>query len=110
MTFTVLQQGDEIRNIHGTARCHSRYHSWKQFWIQKSDKDWPNECRIAGCTKPATDGTHVKVKGRQHYYILPTCHHCNTSKHDEWLRVNAGAIAVPVSAGDTQGDGNCHAK
>ena len=110
MTFIVLQESDEVRNIHGTARCHSRYHSWKEFWIQKSGKHWPNECRIAWCTTAATDGTHVKVKGKQGYYIVPTCHHCNTGRLDQWLRVNAGAIAVRVSPDDTEGDGNCHAK
>ena len=110
MTSIVLQESDEVRNIHGTARCRSRYHSWKEFWIQRSGRNWPNECRIAWCTTAATDGTHVNVRGRQRYYILPTCHHCNTGRRDQWLRVNAGARAVPVSAGDTEGDGNCHAE
>ena len=109
MTFIVLQSGDKVSNIEGTAPCHSRcYQSWKQFWLHKSNRYWPDKCRIAGCTNTATDGAHVMVMGRQKYYILPTCHHCNVNRLDVWLPVNANSVAVLVSASDTEGDGNCY--
>ena len=108
MTFIVLHSGDEVSNIQGTAGCHSRYQSWKQFWINNSNRHWPDECGIARCTNTATDGAHVMVRGRQQYYILPACHHCNVDRLDQWLPVNANAVAVQVSASDTEGDGNCY--
>ena len=109
MTFSVFHSGDEVSIIKGTVPCRShRYQSWKQFWIHKSNRHWPDECRIAGCTNTTTDGAHVMVKARQQLYILPTCHHCNVNRPGRWLPVNVNSVAVLVSESDTEGDGNCY--
>ena len=109
MAIITLRSGDQVSNIEDTAPCHSRYKTWKNFWIQKSDgHEWPNECRIAWCTNTATCGAHVEVKGRKSFYILPTCRSCNAKRPGQWLYGNAKAVAVRVYASDTKGDGNCY--
>ena len=103
MVIIVLQRGDEVSNVSGTNHCRSRsFPSWKQFWLSKSCKDWPDKCRIAYCGNTATDGAHVWIKGLKDQFILPTCNHCNTRRLDQWLTGNSRAIAVPVTESDTK--------
>ena len=70
---------DLLKNIHGTSK--DRYlksDGMKQFWIDKSGRDWPEKCCIKGCNKEATEGSHMKkVMGSSEWYIVPTCHEHN---------------------------------
>lgn len=110
MANVILGNKEKVCNVIGTGTCTTGDGLWKKFWLGKSGKQWLAECCIWGCTNSATDGAHVELKNRSHYYILPMCHTCNTSKLDEWLRVNANSLPAPVLEEDTAGTGNCYRK
>lgn len=103
MVFIVLQRGDKVYNISGTARRRSRYYqSWRQFWINKCNKRWPDKCRICNCVNEATDGAHVEINGMEGEFIFPMCNPCNNTKPQISLTANSRTIAVPVNESDTR--------
>ena len=109
MANVILGNGETVRNVKGTGACRTGDGSWKKFWLRKSGrKIWPEKCCIWGCKDSPTDGAHVELKNKSHYYILPMCHRCNTSKLNQWLRVNANSLAVPVLKEDTTGIEDCY--
>ena len=73
--------------------------NWKVFWCQHTNRNWPNSCRIQGCSGPAEVGAHMWVKQCHQTFIVPTCQRCNKDGiHDfpNWVSVNEGTIAVRV--------------
>ena len=107
MANVTLGNGDQVRNVIGTGACTTSDGSWKNFWLTKSGKGWPEECCIWRCKNSATDGAHVEIFDKRPYYILPMCHTCNTRKLKQWVRANANSLAVPVLKEDTAGPENC---
>ena len=103
MTSVVLTIGDQVSNIAVTAHCRSWNQSWKQFWIHKSHRPWPNECCIDYCTFIATHGAHVIVMGRQENYIVPVCQNCHSTRLYQWVPVKTNTVAVRIFAWDTEG-------
>ena len=114
MSYTTLDKDDQVRNIEGTSQCGPRKSipSWRDYWGEKTKKQWPKECRIKNCTKPARDGGHVYIrKGKtvQGVYIIPLCSSCNNPSNASWMTANAGTAAAKVEKEDTSGDeGTCH--
>lgn len=111
MVAVILNDGASVFNIPGTGRCTTSDGPWKQYWLNRSDRQWPQNCCIRQCTHSATDGAHVKISNNpsrnRNYYILPMCHSCNTGRPDQWLPVNANSKAVLVLQQNTTGPGNC---
>ena len=108
MTIVILNAGESVLNIPGTGRCRTSDGSWKQYWLNKTGGQWPQECCIKQCTKSATVGAHVEISNKTRYYILPMCHSCNTGKLNKWLPVDANSEAVLVLQQNTTGPGNCY--
>lgn len=105
MTWIILRQGQQIKNMEGTAQSHPKKDSWKQTWEAKSGQNWPRQCSLQRCVKPAHDGAHVEVQGRpvahNEAYIIPMCHDCNMSKKN-WSSVKANTVAVKVTRADSK--------
>ena len=110
MANVIFGNEQTVYNLIGTGGCKPKDGSWKKFWKRKSARQWPAECCIWGCKSSPTDGAHVKINGESDYYILPMCHKCNTSKLDQYLRVNANSVAVPVLKEDTDETEKCYKK
>ena len=103
MTPVILNDGESVFNIPGTGPCTTSDGSWKQYWLNRSGRQWPQNCCIKQCTNSATDGAHVKISnnpGDYKNYILPMCHRCNTGRLDQGLPVNANSKAVLVEPGN----------
>ncbi len=111
MPNVLLTENDQVRNIEGTHACAPRgSNSWKQYWLQKTRRVWPQRCRIFGCTNSAYGGGHVHINGYStEVYIIPMCNPCNNPQNNGWMKVNKGALAVKVEEADTSGPaGPCY--
>ena len=107
MTAVIFDDDQTVFNIPGTGPCTTSDGSWKQYWLNRSGRQWPRECCIRQCSNSATDGAHVQIRNMLEYYILPMCHSCNTGRLNQWLPVNANSKAVLVLQQNTAGPGNC---
>lgn len=107
MITVILNDGESVSNISGTGPCRTSDGSWKRYWLNRSDRQWPQECCIKQCTNSATVGAHVQIRNNTRPYILPMCHSCNTGKLNQRLPVNANSKAVLVLQQNTTGPGNC---
>ena len=108
-----LKSGMRVQNIRGTHACLPRgYGSWKKYYIGHDEREWPNTCRIGGCTEPAKGGAHVHKEGEcSCVFIVPMCEIHNTPHKNDWLPVKKGTFLVPVDQGDTKGPaGICYRK
>lgn len=71
--------------------------SWKQHWINITQKQWPEECSVKGCTCKPTLGAHVinsSVKGER---IVPMCDSCNQIEGEFELKDNTSCPSANVS-------------
>jgi hypothetical protein len=85
------------KNKKGTSDRSCNCGTWKQHWINKSGKSWPNECSISGCYNLPTLGAHIihsEVEGEK---IVPACDSCNKLGYEFNLK---GGITL-VSANKT---------
>lgn len=65
------------KNKVGTKDRNCNCGTWKQHWVNYSNKPWPSECSVSGCTNRPTLGAHVinsTVKGER---IAAMCDSCN---------------------------------
>lgn len=51
--------------------------TWKQHWINFSQKSWPSSCSINSCYAPPTLGGHVINPDVDGERIVPLCDSCN---------------------------------
>ena len=105
--MVILTDGQKVKNVRGTGPCTTRDGSWKQYWINRSGRRWPQYYRIKGCRNTASDGAHVKINNMPEYHILPMCHRCNTGKLNRRLTVKSNSKAVEVLHQNTSGPRNC---
>lgn len=112
MVNQVLDSSDKVKNIEGTSVCSQKGSpdSWKDYWLSKSGRQWPDKCQKNGCGDPPTDGAHVKIRGKPGtVYIIPLCDSCNHPDKSDWMPVNKNAKAVSVEKKDTTGpEGICY--
>lgn len=66
--------------------------TWKQHWINFSNKEWPKSCSVKGCTNNATLGAHVINKTVSGEKIVPMCSSCNSQSYEFSLK---GATGIP---------------
>lgn len=51
--------------------------SWKQHWLNFSNKPWPAACSVKGCDNAPTLGAHIYNPDVSGEYIVPMCPECN---------------------------------
>jgi hypothetical protein len=71
---------------------HCQCGSWKQHWINETEKPWPATCSILGCSNKPTVGahiTHTAIKGEK---IVPMCDSCSAAIGTFTLK---GGVTVP---------------
>ena len=104
-----IDRDDLISHVVGSAKDKCKTHSsWKKFWMDHTGRQWPI-CQTHNCSKNATCGAHIFIKGLQrkngYCFILPTCTTCNKvaendwTRHDpvEWESAKLNAVAVVTS-------------
>lgn len=102
MPYILLTEEDIVKNIKCTSSFRPiGYTSWKNYWISKTEKKWPDKCRINGCTETAYGGGHVYVHGSSQCFIIPLCQSCNSAQNTDWMSVNVRTAAVVVEENDT---------
>jgi hypothetical protein len=87
------------KNKRGTSSRSCRCGSWKQHWINNSNKPWPDICSIDGCNNAATLGAHVintNVVGEK---IIPACESCN--KLTSEFNLKGGITLVSANKSET---------
>ncbi len=67
------------KNKKGTAPRSCNCGSWKNHWINGSNKKWPYYCTVAGCTNTAEVGAHVINSDVSGEFIIPMCYSHNNS-------------------------------
>lgn len=84
-----------VRNIRGTADNGGNWlDAWKEF--KGINVSTSIHCGVYGCTKTATDGTHViKTPTGLRQFIVPMCHGHNLT-YDVDLHINDWATPMPV--------------
>lgn len=97
--FIVTQNGDQAKNMECTTRCRPigrGTYNWKQYWISKTENEWPNECIVLNCENEATVGAHVHVNRYppSDVFIIPMCISHNHCSNEVWM---TGWVSTPVS-------------
>ena len=102
----VLNNTDQIANSPDSSKC-STSTSWKEFWTNKTNLQWPANCHVKGCGKSAVHGAHIEISGETNMYIIPMCASCNSSYNKDWMNPNEGTRAAIVYPEDTNGPLYC---
>lgn len=75
--------------------------SWKAYWRHDGDPEaenlmkWPKECSVAGCTRDAEHGAHVRDENGK-VFIVPMCAKDNNPHNKKDMRLNKSTIMVEV--------------
>lgn len=87
-----------LKNIHGTSKeRYKKNDGMKQFWLDKSNREWPNKCCVKGCNSKATEGAHMKkAYGTGEWYIVPTCHDHNIN-YDDFMELDDASNAIKLN-------------
>lgn len=69
-----------VKHLEGSSQWKAKdFDSWKDFWIAKTSKDWPESGTICSCCQKEQEtfvGAHV-IDEKGNKYIYPTCSICN---------------------------------
>lgn len=87
------------KNKNGTGKRKCVCGTWKQHWINFSNKSWPDICSVSDCTNKPTLGVHVinyDVSGEK---IVPMCDSCN--KFDGFFNLRSGVMLVDANKSKT---------
>ncbi|HUI46972.1 MAG TPA: hypothetical protein VL122_13425 [Nitrospirota bacterium] len=85
-------------NKGGTADRACSCGTWKQHWINFSEKAWPASCSVERCSNLPTIGGHVINPSVDGERIVPMCDSCNKLSGTFTLK---GGVSVP-SANQSQ--------
>jgi mannose-6-phosphate isomerase-like protein (cupin superfamily) len=98
MSHLILSNTDDIENIqHKHTPKPVGFSSWKEYWCDQSDEDWPETCRFRGCSNNADGSAHVIVNDDEEFeYIIPMCNVHNSAGFSEIFSVNSGTFAVYI--------------
>lgn len=99
--YIVTEQGDKAKNMECTTECQpiGTGNSWKQYWIGKTQEEWPKECIILDCKKDAVVGAHVHVNrypAPSDVFIIPMCISHNNCSKEDWMRLDPSKRAARV--------------
>jgi len=87
------------KNKNGTAHRNCTCGSWKQHWMNFSNKKWPIVCTVNDCLNAATLGAHVINSSHNNEYIVPMCESCN--KLSSEFSLKDGTICVSANISET---------
>ena len=99
MSYILLTDDDLVKNMkRTTSHKPIANQSWKDYWVYKTGKEWPEKCRIKGCTRSAFGGGHVHIDGYNNFeiFIIPICRSCNNANNTDWMSVNVRTPAAVV--------------
>lgn len=85
-------------NAEGTStQLDSRCGSWKQHYINVTQKPFPAQCSCLDCYSPAHDVCHVinKALSGNKLYIVPLCSRCNHRQGT--FALYPGTVLVEIS-------------
>jgi len=85
------------KNKKGTGNKSCKCGSWKDHWINFSNKVWPDLCSVDGCKKKPTLGAHVinpDVTGEK---IVPMCDSCNKKVGIICLKPNIPIVLANIA-------------
>lgn len=68
---------DNWSNKNGTSDRTCKCGTWKEHWMNFSNKAWPITCSVKGCTNKPTLGAHVINQSVAGEKIIPMCNSCN---------------------------------
>lgn len=89
------------KNKRGTDGRKCKCGSWKQHWINYSNRNWPEKCSIVDCNNKAEEGAHIynsKVSGE---YIVPACCSCNNPNNEDEFELKPGTKLVSANKSET---------
>ena len=86
-------------NKKGTADRACVCGTWKQHWLNYSDKSWPTNCSVEGCSNTPTLGAHIRNSEVTGERIVPMCSSCNGL--DTTFNLDGGVILVKANASET---------
>jgi hypothetical protein len=66
--------------------------TWKDHWINNTNKSWPNDCSLNNCPSNPSLGAHVENSAVSGVRIVPMCDSCNGKNGSFTLR---GDVSVP---------------
>jgi hypothetical protein len=89
------------QNVVGSASRRCSCGTWKQHWLNFSNRMWPMSCSVYGCTSPVILGAHVRNNLVDGEYIVPMCASCNGRVTPFTLRLNT--FIVPANKSITCG-------
>jgi hypothetical protein len=75
--------------------------TWKQHWLNNTDKPWPSECSVDGCSTEPTLGGHVYHPDVSGEKIVPLCESCNGL--DGKFDLKGGVTVVDAAKSDNCG-------
>ena len=86
-------------NKKGTGDRSCSCGTWKDHWLKYSNKSWPSNCSVRGCTNSPTLGAHIYNSAVAGEKIIPMCSSCNglDSKFD----LNADVTLVSANKAET---------
>lgn len=65
------------KNKSGTADRNCTCGTWRQHWLNYSNRSWPSYCSVLGCSASSTLGAHVYNANVAGEKIIPMCSPCN---------------------------------
>lgn len=71
---------DGWANKGGTGERSCSCTTWKQHWMNCSQKSWPASCFVKGCSNSPVLGGHIYNSTVTGEYIIPMCSSCNGLK------------------------------
>lgn len=95
MTFPCSGWKNKVGTIDGICPCGT----WKNHWLQSSDKPWPVYCSVYGCVHSPSIGAHVFNPLVSDQQIVPMCTSCNGL--DFIFNINADVTPVSASKSKT---------
>jgi hypothetical protein len=85
---------DGWKNKNGTAGRTCSCGTWKNHWLNLTEKTWPETCSVAGCAAVPTLGAHVYHADVTGECIVPMCDACNKKSEEFSLK---GGTSIPAA-------------
>jgi hypothetical protein len=76
----------------GTSNRSCACGTWKQHWMNFSNRAWPIKCSLLGCENAPTLGAHLINTSSNDEYIVPFCDSCN--KIATYFTIEEGSILI----------------
>ena len=86
-------------NKGGTGIRNCSCGSWKQHWLNFSEKTWPTACSVEGCYNSPVLGAHIRNPNVTGEKIIPMCDSCN--KLTGTFNLKGGVTLVNANTSET---------